>query len=247
MPRPCDDCIPALFAKHVLIEATQLAPDRRRTSDGTCGDESHHNDWTTDHNGYPPSCIEHAVDVSNDPGVWDGPQWATEISRRMAHGLEDRIKYIVANFGGADMIFHRNNMQWEQNGSYKTDHRSHTHYSFIEGVEDNTDPFFGAVILPPPDHFPPPVTVRFDMPETKQTEFTVRLDGRGNGFLDVPRTKASAVKSLIQVGAFDPAAELKYPKLVQLALTIAESNQLARVVITEGKPQQVVSVRVVYV
>lgn len=136
------------FADAVLAEATRLSPTRRRSSDGCCADAAHYQTGG-DHVPSGPNNYAHAVDVSHSvPGA---PFWQSHYGRfdAMAYALkiaarrDPRVKYMVANFGGPDMIWNPSvSHLWRQNGSAKYDHRSHLHVSFTVAAEQSTAPFF---------------------------------------------------------------------------------------------------------
>lgn len=136
---------PALVS--ILLDANRVAPHRSHASDGIIGDAAHAAS-ASDHN--PDSRgIVHACDVTNDPaGGFDAWAQAHRVSQRISAGLETRVKYLVSNAGtGADQIFSKNpTWAWRQNGSYKTEHRSHLHVSILytEAAENDQTPFFSA-------------------------------------------------------------------------------------------------------
>ncbi len=141
-------CIPSAFPKAVLAEASRIAPGRRVSSDGICGDASHRSsggDHVADWRGIP-----HAVDVSQSvPGApfWDSRFQvfdAHRLARAVAARRDPRVKYLVIGQPyGPDLIWDPSvSLTWRQNGSYKTDHRSHLHVSFTVGAEQSTAPFF---------------------------------------------------------------------------------------------------------
>ena len=76
------------------------------------------------------------------------------VADRIKVGLEKRVKYIVTNDGsGPDMIFNPSqSLTWRQNGSYKTEHRSHAHVSILytDAAEQDTTPFYVGVGAPTP-------------------------------------------------------------------------------------------------
>jgi len=154
-----------------------VAPGRSHASDGTIGDASHAAS-VSDHN--PDSRgVVHACDVTNDPAHgFDAWQWAHVVADRIARGLEHRVKYIVVNDGkGWDQIFNPSvSMGWRQNGSAKTEHRQHVHFSVLYNSEGENDvsPFFVTVAAPSAPPVPRPATAPAGAPPP-----TLRLGSRG--------------------------------------------------------------------
>lgn len=144
----------------MLAEATRISPGRRKSSDGACGDAAHAAE-VSDHNPSGPNNYCHAVDVSQStPGA---PFWlptygqfdAHAYARQIAARRDPRVKYIVIGQPNGPDIIWAPDHDWRQNGSYKTDHRSHAHFSFwsIPAVEQSTAPFFGTP-KPPEEDMP---------------------------------------------------------------------------------------------
>lgn len=85
-------CIPAPACVAALAEATVLWPNRRKTSDGICGDSSHAS-GKSDHNP-DASGFAHAWDLSHDPA--NGVDCAV-LSELLKGKPDHRVKYIIWN------------------------------------------------------------------------------------------------------------------------------------------------------
>lgn len=144
-------CNPSPFPKAVLAEASRIAPGRRTSSDGICGDIAHQHE-VSDHN--PVRGIPHAVDISQStPGspfwqphfqVFDAHLYGLLIAGRIKAGTEKRVKYLVSNYGHGDVIFDPSvSMTWRSNATGSS-HESHLHVSFNYNflTEQSTAPFF---------------------------------------------------------------------------------------------------------
>lgn len=145
----------------ILLDANRVAPKRSHASDGIIGDASHAAS-VSDHNPDTDGGV-HACDITNDPaGGFDAWQWAHAVSNRIVQGLETRVKYLVSNDGkGCDQIFSKRDgvWAWRQNGSCKTEHRSHLHVSILytDAAENDQTPFFSpAAPKPTTPPAPPP-------------------------------------------------------------------------------------------
>lgn len=245
-------CHPSPFPLAVLAEASRIAPHRRTSSDGICGDERHAAE-VSDHN--PDSRgIPHAVDVSVDPGVFDPRDYLDAI---VARG-DPRLKYIVANFSGwrglpntlPDVIWDPSvALSWRQNGSFKRDHAisPHVHFSFTVAAEQSTTPLFGASGPPaPPAPPPPPITTDLGAADVKITDITMNLDGAGNGHVPVKGVKAGQVVAVTGIAAPSPEKVGKYLPIPRVNLTIGEDT-FAEVVVEGGAPHAAATVRVAHI
>ena len=150
----------------ILLSANKVAPNRSHASDGVIGDATH-SASTSDHNPDSDGGV-HACDVTHDPaGGFDAWHWSHVVADRIKAGLEKRVKYLVANDGaGPDMIFNPSiSLTWRQNGSYKTEHRSHVHVSILyaDAAEQDTTPFFVGADAPAPPPQPPPAVEEIDV------------------------------------------------------------------------------------
>lgn len=132
---------------HILLDANRVAPRRSHATDGIIGDATHAAS-VSDHNPDTDGGV-HACDITHDPaGGFDAWAWAHVVAQRIIEGKEHRVKYLVSNSGtGPDMIFNPSvSLTWRQNGSYKTEHRSHLHVSILytDAAEQDVSDFFVA-------------------------------------------------------------------------------------------------------
>ncbi len=112
--------------------------------------------------------------------------------------------------------------------------------AFLKGVGGGSS---GQVV-------PPATTIVVEDDHMIQLEKSIKLGAQGEGYFDIPKVKASAVRSFNFVGLPDPADPNipgTYPKVpTGLYLTIAHDTRVARIVVTGGQPGSVISVRVLH-
>lgn len=150
----------------ITDEANRIAPGRRKSSDGMLGDAAHRASGG-DHN--PDAAgVVHAVDISQSmPGT---PYWEPQFGQFDVHQkqrdiaaeyiaaaesvrsarwpwLHDTGGYMVGFDGRVDVIFDPTvSLGWRQNGSAKTEHNQHGHFSIAHNArsENDTQPIFGT-------------------------------------------------------------------------------------------------------
>lgn len=170
--------IPPLL-KAILAEATALAPDRSKRSDGTIGDRAHAA-RTSDHNPDKTTGIVHAVDVTHDPaGGFDSYHYAEIVRLKCEAGRETRVKYLVSHDPGArhDILASaKTSWKWRKHTTGSA-HANHLHISIASGekVEQSTAPLFVDAVLRPPVVTPE----EGDVP--KPTDVVKVLDLRAKG------------------------------------------------------------------
>lgn len=130
-------------------EADRIAPRRRRTSDGSIGDQAHavrRSDHNPDEEGVT-DWVD-ALDISHDPA--NGMDIHAH-ARTIAARRDPRIDYIISN----RRIWSRANPTWR---TYKGDnpHTLHAHFSVVDAGRGDTSPWFNAVPLFPTGPTPPP-------------------------------------------------------------------------------------------
>lgn len=130
-------------------EADRIAPRRRRTSDGSIGDQAHavrRSDHNPDEEGVT-DWVD-ALDISHDPA--NGMDIHAH-ARTIAARRDPRIDYIISN----RRIWSRANPTWR---TYKGDnpHTLHAHFSVVDAHRGDTSPWFNAVPLFPTGPTPPP-------------------------------------------------------------------------------------------
>lgn len=124
-------CIPAPACKAALAEATRLHPNRRRTSDGICGDEAHQK-RRSDHND------GNAWDLSHDPANGcDAHEHMEQIKARR----DPRVKYIISK----RRIWNPSISPAWRPYSGPNPHESHAHVSIHAHARGDTRPWFGEV------------------------------------------------------------------------------------------------------
>ena len=195
----------------IYVEANHLAPNRRKTSDGTLGDAAHRLE-ISDHN--PDSRgIVHAIDLSQSkPGA---PYWKPGYDVfdvfALFHGIIDRyraatpvgradrfvwLKYLVWYEAamGCEVIFDpsAHGLAIVPNGYPHIGHVEHGHISINEGLasENDTRPIFGSVVVTPPKPLPPPpppatTRITFEGEPAMQIDISMNLDDHGNGYVDL--------------------------------------------------------------
>lgn len=154
---------PALIAMEA--EADRIAPRRRRTSDGSIGDQAHAS-RKSDHN--PSGGFVHALDLSHDPaGGFDAHARAREVARNVTNGVERRIKYIISN----RQIFSRKSDGWKwRSYTGANGHTQHAHFSIEASGRNDTSPFFASVPFFPTGPIPPPYRPPAPTPPPVQPE-----------------------------------------------------------------------------
>lgn len=142
---------PSLIAMEA--EADRIAPRRRRTSDGSIGDQAHAA-RASDHN--PSGGYVHALDLSHDPaGGFDAHARARAVAQNVRNGVERRIKYIISN----RQIFSKKSDGWKWRPYTKpgsNPHTLHAHFSIEASGRADTAPWFASVPPFPTGPTPPP-------------------------------------------------------------------------------------------
>lgn len=152
----------------LLAQINQMAPNRRKDSDGSIGDTRHQGESFSDHNP-DRNDIVHARDYTHDPaGGFDSYHFAEVL--RVAK--DPRIKYVISNGRIFDGPSEKGHPAWSWHpytGSNKHDH--HVHVSVVadpelaDSVLDwnvhaavEASPVAGPDA--PPQYVPPPPTLR---------------------------------------------------------------------------------------
>jgi hypothetical protein len=121
-------CVPAELCKKALADATALAPNRNRGSDGICGDASHQS-RPSDHN------AGNAFDLTHDPAHgFDAHHWAQATKNQNPPW----VTYIISN----GRIWNPSiSPEWRPyTGSNPHDH--HAHWSINPAWRDRVDVIF---------------------------------------------------------------------------------------------------------
>lgn len=138
-------CIPGKAARRALHEATELWPNRRKTSDGICSSPQHRlQNPTSDHD------TGNAFDLSHDPdNGCDAHGMADEFVSRVNAGNPPagagRVKYIISQ----GRIWNpRVSPEWREYGG-SNPHNLHAHWSlWLAGRDDETDWWSPLLIVP---------------------------------------------------------------------------------------------------
>lgn len=122
-------CVPAPTCKKALAEATELHPQRDRSSDGICASSQHHQqNPSSDHE------TGEAFDLTHDPahGV-DTYALAERLRQWVVGGIEDRVKYVISNH----RIFNPSiSPNWrDYHGA--NPHTEHMHVSVLHSARDD--------------------------------------------------------------------------------------------------------------
>lgn len=148
---------PALVAMYE--EANRIAPNRRKSSDGSIGDAAH-SARTSDHN--PdiepgPDWVD-ALDITHDPvNGMDIHKRLRVVALRVTKGLEKRVSYLISN----DEIFSKKNGVWAWRPyPGENEHRLHGHISVNDEYRHITDPWFDVTTPTPPK--PPSAPIEED-------------------------------------------------------------------------------------
>lgn len=104
---------------------------------------------------------------------------------------------------------------------------------------------FGAPAAPIPVVVPPTRVTQIDGGNVQQIDLSVKLDGDGNGYVDLVNTKAVHVHSLTVIGTVDPSLAHAYSPIPRVGLTINPAGW-ARVVFEGGVQHGPASVRVIH-
>lgn len=247
------DCHPTAFPNAVLAEASRISPNRRKTSDGICGDPRHRAE-VSDHN--PDSRgIPHAVDISQSTpgspfwlpsyGIFDAHAYGWAIGARMLSGVERRVKYLVSFNGQHDVILDPAvSRDWRPNPT-GTEHASHLHVSFTVGAEQSVAPFFGVIAPPAPVPVPPPVTTDLGDTPVEFTDISMKLGGNGNGHVPVPGVKAAQVVAVTGIATPSPEKVGHYTPIPVVNLTIG-ADGFAEIVVEGGPANGPATVRVAH-
>lgn len=137
---------PCLIAMEA--EADRIAPNRRRTSDGSIGDQAHAA-RKSDHNPDEEGATDwvDALDISHDPA--NGMDIHAR-ARTIADRQDQRIDYIISN-----------NRIWSQAKPYwraytgSNPHTLHAHFSIRDSGRFDTSPWFSGVPMFPTAPTPP--------------------------------------------------------------------------------------------
>lgn len=132
-------CTPAPTCRAALAEATRLWPNRRKTSDGICGDPAHQA-RVSDHN------AGNAWDLSHDPAHGcDAHALVEQIRQRQ----DKRVKYIISNRRICGPGSRGGGWNWKSyTGS--NPHTLHSHVSIWPSARNDTSPWFAASSVPKP-------------------------------------------------------------------------------------------------
>lgn len=145
------NCNPSAFTLYIRASATKLVAQRMKDSDGICpGPDETKGDHFPDARGIP-----HAVDITQStyrnpnwkPGqfsIFDAHAWGDIIAKRIAAGLETRIKYLVSHnyVTGKAKVWSLEKPYWhDQDGDT---HITHLHISinYTQEAEDSVEPFW---------------------------------------------------------------------------------------------------------
>lgn len=138
-------CTPSKAARRLLDEATELWPNRRRTSDGICSSADHRKrNPTSDHD------TGDAGDVSHDPeNGCDAHGMAREFVRRVVAGSPPpgatRVKYIISD---REIWNPRVSPKWRPyRGS--NPHTQHAHWSLWMSQRNDDRDWWGPLLLVP--------------------------------------------------------------------------------------------------
>lgn len=119
-------CVPAPACKAMLAEADQRWPNRRRTSDGICGDEAHQR-RRSDHN------VGNAVDLSHDPAHGVDCNVLAELVK-----TDPRITYLIWN----RRIYNPSISRTWRSYSGSNPHTLHMHVSIKASSRNDQRPWF---------------------------------------------------------------------------------------------------------
>ena len=141
-------CTPAPACRAALAEATRLWPNRRKTSDGICGDPRHQA-RVSDHN------AGNAWDLSHDPAQGCNAHLIVE---RVRQRRDPRVKYIISNGRICGPGSRGGGWDWKRyTGS--NPHTQHSHVSIWPSARNDTRPWIGdAIVVPAASGAPPPQT-----------------------------------------------------------------------------------------
>lgn len=126
---------PCLVA--LLRDADDLAPHRRRTSDGTIGDSAHQA-RRSDHNPDSSGTVA-ALDLGHDPAAgFDTWKIAQTLAAHIADGSERRVAYLISGDPSrrGDLIFHAVNGRWQWDPHPATNNSHNSHHLHVSTVSD---------------------------------------------------------------------------------------------------------------
>lgn len=200
-------CVAAPSCRAALAEATRLWPNRRRTSDGICGDPRHQA-RVSDHN------AGNAWDLSHDPGQGCDAHALVEGIRRRQ---DKRVKYIISNRRICGPGSHGGGWNWKSY-SGSNPHSNHTHVSIWPSARNATGPWFANVPgqVPAPPGSPPTSTPDRPWPGNpsaryggyNRAEFERKYDGNVEWIQRKLNTDTNLSPKLGPDGRFGPKTEV---------------------------------------
>ncbi len=195
---------PALIA--LEAEADRLAPERRRTSDGSIGDAAHAA-RKSNHN--PDGGYVDALDISHDPE--NGMDIHAHVRAWVAR-LDPRLEEVISN--GRIWTYERRAEGWRP---YKGQnmHTLHAHITVKNSHRFDESPWFAGVPAFPTKPIPPPYTpgpsaadllLIQQLIEEEETDMVVVREGKGIAHLVNNRTIGLNVNQLVALRAAYKAA-----------------------------------------